>query len=63
MMYKNNPEKWHENIRYRVIVEGVFSAIKRKNTNYLRGRKENSQDCELLLKCLVYNLTLLRKFE
>lgn len=62
-MYKKNPDMWHSQMRFRVIVEGIFSAIKRKNTNYLRARNIIAQDCELLLKCLSYNITILRRFE
>ena len=61
-MFKEEPEKWHESYRFRVLVEEVFSSIKRKHTNYLRSRKDNSQDVELLLKCLVYNLTIICKY-
>lgn len=60
--YKNNPEKWHEIYRYRPVIEGVFSAIKRKNLNWLRSKKPISQDIELLLKVLVYNLTIIGKY-
>jgi len=61
-MFKENPDLWHENYRFRVIVEGVFSSIKRKHLNYLRSRKENAQDVELLLKCLVYNFEIIGKY-
>lgn len=61
-MFKENPEIWHESYRFRVLVEQIFSSIKRKHTNYLRSRKDNSQDIELLLKCLVYNFCIIGKF-
>ena len=61
-LFKENPEQWHESYRFRVLVEGIFSTIKRKHLNYLRSRKENSQDVELLLKCLVYNFTIVGKY-
>jgi len=61
-MWKEQKEVWKESYRFRVIVEGVFSTIKRKNLNWLRSKKEISQDVELLLKCLVYNLTLIGKY-
>jgi len=60
--FRENPEQWHENYRFRVIIEGVFSAIKRKQVNYLRSRLETAQDVELLLKCLVYNLTIIGRY-
>lgn len=60
-IYKENPKLWHENYRFRVLVEGVFSAMKRKQLNYLRSRKGSAQDCELLLKCLIYNFTIIGK--
>ncbi len=61
-MFKEEPEQWHESYRFRVLIEGIFSAIKRKHTNYLRSRKDCSQDVELLLKCLVYNLIVSCKY-
>lgn len=61
-MWKEQKELWHESYRFRVLIEGVFSSIKRKNINYLRARKETSQDVELLLKVLVYNLTIIGKY-
>lgn len=61
-MWKEKKELWHDTYRFRVIVEGIFSAIKRKNVNWLRSRNTNAQDVELLLKCLVYNLTIIGKY-
>lgn len=61
-MWKDQQELWHETYRFRVLIESVFSAIKRKNNNYLRARKETAQDVELLLKALVYNLTIIGRF-
>lgn len=61
-LYKEKKEIWNQTYRFRVIVEGIFSAIKRKNLNYLRSKKEVAQDVEILLKCLVYNLTIIGKY-
>ena len=61
-LFRENKDYWHEHYRYRPIIEGVFSAIKRKNVNYLRSKREMSQDIELLLKALVYNLTIIGRF-
>jgi len=61
-LYKEQKEVWNESYRFRVIVEGVFSSIKRKNVNYLRSRKETAMDVEVLLKALVYNLTVIGKY-
>lgn len=61
-MYKEQKPIWNQTYRFRVIVEGIFSAIKRKNLNYLRSKKEVAQDVEILLKCLVYNLTIIGKY-
>jgi len=61
-LYKEKKEIWNQTYRFRVIVEGIFSAIKRKNITYLRSKKENAQDVEVLLKCLVYNLTVISKY-
>ncbi len=60
-LYRNHPDVWREAYKYRAIVEGIFSAIKRKNLNYLRSKKIAARDCELLLKALVYNLTIIAK--
>jgi hypothetical protein len=61
-LYKEKKEIWNESYRFRVLIEGVFSAIKRKNLNYLRSKKEIAQDVEVLLKALVYNLTIISKY-
>jgi len=61
-LYKEQKEIWNQSYRFRVLVEGVFSAIKRKNVTYLRSKNEVAQDVEILLKCLVYNLTIIGKY-
>jgi len=61
-LYKEQKEIWNQSYRFRVIIEGIFSAIKRKNLNYLRSKKEVARDVEILLKCLVYNLTIIGKY-
>lgn len=61
-LYKEQNEIWNQTYRFRVIVEGVFSTIKKKNLNYLRSRKETAQDVEVLLKALVYNITVIGKY-
>lgn len=61
-LYKEHKEIWNETYRFRVIVEGVFSIIKKKNLNYLRSKKEVAMDVEVLLKALVYNLTIIGKY-
>ena len=61
-LYKEHKEIWNQTYRFRVIVEGIFSAIKRKNLNYLRSKKEIAMDVEILLKALVYNLTIIGKY-
>ena len=61
-MYKEQNEMWNQTYRFRVLVEGVFSAMKKKHLNYLRSRKEIAQDVEVLLKALVYNLTIIGKY-
>ena len=60
-MYRQEPEKWHESYRFRVLIESVFSSIKRKGNNYLRSRKFESQQSEMLLKILVSNLCIIAK--
>jgi len=61
-LLRDYPEIWKETYRYRVIVEGVISTIKRKFLNHIRSRKDVGQECELLLKCLMYNLTIIGKY-
>ena len=61
-LYKENKEIWNQTYRFRVIIEGVFSAIKRKGLTYLRSKKDNAKDVEVLLKVLVYNLTIIGKY-
>jgi hypothetical protein len=61
-MYREQKEVWNQTYRFRVIIEGIFSALKRKNLNYLRSKKETAMDVELLLKALVYNITIIGKY-
>ena len=61
-LYKEQNDMWNQTYRFRVIVEGVFSAMKKKHLNYLRSKKEGAQDVEILLKALVYNLTIIGKY-
>lgn len=61
-LYKEQKSIWNETYRFRVIVEGIFSAIKRKNITYLRSKKETAMDVEVLLKALVYNLIVISKY-
>jgi transposase len=61
-VFKENPDVWHEKYRYRVVVEGIFSCIKKKHVNYLRSRQTDSRFNELLLKILVHNLTVIGRY-
>jgi len=60
-IWRDKPEVWKESYRFRVTIEAVFSVIKKKHNSYLRSKKQTSRDVEMLLKCLVYNLTLIGK--
>lgn len=60
-LYKKDNEYWHEIYRFRVLIESVFSSIKRKFMNWLRMKNEIARDNEMLLKILAYNLTILGK--
>ena len=60
-IWKDKPELWHDSYRFRVIIEGVFSVIKKKHNSYLRARNQISRDIEMLLKCLVYNFSIIGK--
>ncbi|MBU2634636.1 MAG: transposase [Nanoarchaeota archaeon] len=61
-LYKEQKDVWNQTYRFRVLVEGIFSAIKKKHLNYLRSKKETAMDVEVLLKALVYNLTIIGKY-
>lgn len=61
-LYKEQKDVWNQTYRFRVIVEGIFSAIKKKHLNYLRSKKETAMDVEVLLKALIYNLTIIGKY-
>lgn len=61
-MWKEQKELWHETYRFRVVIEGIISSIKRKGLVYLRSRSETAQDIELLLKALVHNITIIGRF-
>lgn len=60
-VWRNKPEVWKESYRYRVVIEAIFSVIKKKHNGYLRSRNQVSRDVEMLLKCLVYNLSIIGK--
>ena len=62
-IFKNRPDQWHEEYKYRAIIEGVWSVIKKKNNTFLRSQKIISQDIELLLKIAVYNITIIGKYD
>jgi hypothetical protein len=61
-LYKEQKEIWNQSYRFRVTVEGIFSVMKKKHLNYLRSKKETAMDVEVLLKALVYNLTIIGKY-
>lgn len=61
IMYQDNKELWHEAYRFRVLVEGCFSSIKKRGRDYLRSLNDNAKDCEMLLKALWYNLGIISK--
>lgn len=62
IMYRTQPKTWKESYSYRCLVEMVFSNLKKKSRDYLRGLNETSQDSEMLLKCLWYNIALIAKY-
>jgi len=61
-LYKKEPDIWHEDYRYRVLVESVFSTMKKKFLNWLRTKTDISRNNEILLKVLCYNLTVLGRY-
>lgn len=62
-VYRENYVHWKEHYRFRVIVEGVISSLKRRSISYLRSRNIISMDVELLLKCLAYNFSLIGRYK
>jgi transposase len=61
-VFLKDNDLWHEKYRFRVIVEGIFSAMKKKQVTYLRSRNQTSRENELLIKALVYNLTVIGRY-
>lgn len=61
LLYRNEKDIWHESCRFRVLIESLFSVIKRKGKSYLRSRNPTAQDCEMLLKIFWYNLNIIAK--
>lgn len=61
-LYKYDNEGWHETYRYRVIIESIYSVLKRKYMNWLRTRKITARTNEILLKALCYNITIIAKY-
>lgn len=61
ILSRENPKEWKESYRNRVLVESLFSTIKRKWGNYLRSRNETAEFNEMLLLSLVHNLTVIGK--
>lgn len=60
--FLQHPDVWHEKYRFRVLVESLFSCMKKKSVNYLRSRKETARFNELLLKALVYNINTIGRY-
>lgn len=60
--YLQHPDVWKEIYRFRVLVESIFSCIKKKSVNYLRSRKETARFNELLLKALVHNINTIGRY-
>lgn len=63
-LYTDDKEQWHDFYRHRAptIEGGIFSSFKRKNINYVRGRKPTAQNVELLLKSLRHNFVIIGKY-
>lgn len=62
IIFREQPQIWYETYRFRQIVEGVFSSIKRKGRHLLRSRNGIAQENEMLLKALWHNLCVIGKF-
>ncbi len=61
-LYKHEHNIWHEDYRYRVLIESVNSVIKRKFLTWLRTKTDTARDNEILLKALCYNLLILTRY-
>lgn len=57
-LYKNDPETYLAHYHRRSNVEAVFSALKRRYTDFMRNKAFISQKNELLLKVIAYNLSI-----
>lgn len=54
--FKQVSSLWHNIYHQRSKVEAIFSAIKRKYGNSLRGKSRKSRNRELILRLIAYNL-------
>jgi transposase len=59
--YRKNPKKWMKHYHKRSMAETAFSAIKRTLGHNLTSIRRDHQKLELIIKVIVYNLTVLIK--
>ena len=59
--YRKNPNKWMKQYHKRSMAETAFSAIKRTLGHWLTSIRRDLQKLELMIKVIVYNITVLFK--
>jgi len=59
--YRKNPKKWMKHYHKRSMAETAFSAIKRTLGHNLTSIRRDFQKLELMIKVIVYNITVLIK--
>ncbi|MEK6898919.1 MAG: transposase [Nanoarchaeota archaeon] len=61
LMLRNRPDEWNEMYRFRSLIESMHSAWKRKGNNYIRSKKLEAAELEVLLRVLWHNLAIVAK--
>ena len=59
--YRKNLNKWMKHYHTRSMAETAFSAIKRTLGHWLTSIRRDLQKIELIIKVIVYNITILFK--
>jgi len=59
--YRRNPSKWMKHYHTRSMAETAFSAVKRTLGHRLTSIRRDLQKLELIIKVIVYNITVLIK--
>jgi transposase len=57
--YVRNPQKWMKKYNQRSNIEAVFSSLKRRLGGFVTSIKRHTQQIEIALKIIIYNLMIL----